>query len=234
MRELAVQLDVPKSAVGRILQLLQTEGYATQDALTGRYRLGPKATILGRAYADRQDLLKVAHPVMERLSEVSRETVSLNVRFELTRVCVAQIESPQELRAAGAVGQTYPLDAGAPGRVLLAALSDEQIRYVLAHRRRLRPYPANRPLSNKEILRLVEETRHSGFAFANQETMRGVCSLAVQIRGQVGSVVGALGLLIPYGRYKVGARQTLQRLLEEASHEIERTLGFMGRPRDKV
>ncbi len=231
VREISTELDLPKSAVGRILKVLLEAGYAAQDDVTHRYVLGPKAAILGHAYASKLDFLKVARPVMAQLCETTGETVSLNLRVQHTRICIAQVESTQELRAVGVVGQTYPLDSGAPGRVLLSALDDAEIQQVLVHREELRSYAPFRPMSNAALLKSIGEIRRTGLAIANQETMSGVCSLAVPLRNHVGSVVAAMGILVPYPRFDNALRASLESALRAAAGEIERALGFSSRLR---
>lgn len=225
VRGISSQLDMPKSVVGRILQALVQTGFSVQDAAGQRYLLGPRAAALGQAYTSRVDLMQAARPRMTDLRDTTEETVSLNVRIGRTRICVAQTESLHELRAAGRVGRTYPLDTGAPGRVLLAALSDDEVEYILEHRRGLRDYTPNRQLGVRDVWETVRAIRDGGVAVAQEETMRGVCSLAVPIRDHLAHTVGALAVLAPRDRFSRHLRERYTEALRAVSTAIEVALG---------
>lgn len=225
VREVSLALDIPKSVVGRILKTLLETGLAAQDPVSRRYTLGPKAAALGHSYASRVDFVQFSRPAMMQLRELTNETISLNVRFGWMRVCVAQVESLEELRAAGEIGRAYPLDTGAPGRILLSAMSDAEIRHVLQNRESLCTYASHQRLRKRELLRSLDAIRLQGFTVADQETMRGVCSVAVPVRNEQNVVVAALGLLAPHDRFRLVNLQHLVGLVKDAALSIEKNLG---------
>jgi DNA-binding IclR family transcriptional regulator len=180
-REISLLLDLPKSTVQRLLQALEQSGLVRQDSTSRRYGLGPKTLTLGMAYLDRIDVRSQALPHMMRLRDELDETIALAVRVGYSRIYVEQVEARSGLKAKAEIGRPYPLWAGAAGRVLLASLSREElIRFTLdvgdAAFTHVTPPTLN------GLLAKIEETRRQGYAWAFEETMRGVHTVAAPIR----------------------------------------------------
>jgi DNA-binding IclR family transcriptional regulator len=95
-------------------------GLADKDR-DGRFRLGARLVGLGRS-AGRSDasLVGRAGPVLERLRDVTGESVQLYVRGSdgATRVCVAALESLHSLRTIVALGAVLPMDRGSAAKIL--------------------------------------------------------------------------------------------------------------------
>ena len=73
--ELARRLDLSKSTVHRLLVTLTSESLLEQDPVSGKYRLGIAMHDLGSAVSTRLDLHEAVIPPMERLRNVTGETV---------------------------------------------------------------------------------------------------------------------------------------------------------------
>ena len=126
VREIARQLELHPSTVGRMLTTMMTLGILTQDKESHRYRMGSKVLSWSAVYMSNLDLRAEARPYMEELYKATRETVSLYLLDGSTRLCIEQLESPQTVRMVARVGERMPLYAGASGKVLLAFLSPEK------------------------------------------------------------------------------------------------------------
>lgn len=86
----------------------------------GRYALGWKLFSLGRAAERSAALVESAGPVLRRLRDDTGESVQLYVRDGDERVCVASLDSPDELRTVVPPGARLPLDRGSAGAALLS------------------------------------------------------------------------------------------------------------------
>lgn len=69
--ELSTALDLHKSTVHRLLMSLIYMGYAKQDEATQKYMLSYKVVNMAGKILERMDILQVAKPYMERLSDLS-------------------------------------------------------------------------------------------------------------------------------------------------------------------
>lgn len=90
LMELSTALDLHKSTVHRLLMSLIYMGYAKQDEATQKYMLSYKVVNMAGKILERMDILQVAKPYMERLSDLSGEAVHLvqregNISYIYTR-----------------------------------------------------------------------------------------------------------------------------------------------------
>ena len=77
LMEISAALGLHKSTVHRLLMSLIYMGYAKQDEATQKYMLTYKLVNMAGKILDRTDILQIARPYMERLSDISGETVHL-------------------------------------------------------------------------------------------------------------------------------------------------------------
>src|ERR671921_819387 len=77
--EVANELDIHKSTAYRLLTTLRDRGLVEQDAATEKYRLGFGMLLLARSASADLDILRCARPICERLSERTKETVTIAV-----------------------------------------------------------------------------------------------------------------------------------------------------------
>ncbi len=85
----------------------------------GTYRLGGRLVELGRlAGQRRRGLAEAAAPALERLRELTGESVQVFVAEGERRVCIVSLESPHSLRTIVVVGASLPMDKGSAGHVL--------------------------------------------------------------------------------------------------------------------
>ncbi|HEX6447404.1 MAG TPA: IclR family transcriptional regulator [Streptosporangiales bacterium] len=217
IREVAAEVGLPKSTVQRLLKDLVETDMATQDSVTRRYRLGPRTLALGMAYQRRLDVRTVALPHLTRLRDAYGETAGVSVAIGDELMHLDQVESTSTLRATFEVGRPLPLWSGAPSRVLMADMPDEEVRRIVSDRDHADVRPVNPP-SPEELLEAVRETRRTGHAVAFEETIPGVNTLSVPVRGHAGRVAATFSLTGPSSRFDAAAmRAALGGLLDAAS-----------------
>lgn len=214
VREAGALVGIPKTTAHRLLEDLWHNGLLTKDPESGRYQIGPGLLQLATAFLSQLDIRQVALPHMHRLRDSTNETVGLSVRIGDERIYVEQVESRHALIRRGEIGHPYPLYCGAPGRVLLAAMDDEEITAYL-NRVDLRPFTVNTPLDRSVIHSLVSEIREVGFAAAAAELIPHIASAAVPTRNHTGATVAALSLSGPTSRFE--PLDAVPHLIETAS-----------------
>src|SRR5215218_11319698 len=79
LTEVAKGVDIYKSTAHRLLTTLRDEGLVEQDAATARYCLGFGLPWLASSVTADLDILRCSRLVCERLSEQTRETVTISV-----------------------------------------------------------------------------------------------------------------------------------------------------------
>lgn len=219
-------LNAPKSSIAALLRGLADAGFVV--ALEGAYRLGPSAFGLGSALLEARRRLQSSDLVrdgMRRLADRSGETVLFAVRDAggETMTYVDVIESRNAVRFSVSVGDRRPLYCTAGGRVLLAALTDEELRRYL---NQLKPQQltATTEIDKRRLAELIAAAREAGVAQTLDQAADGVTGTASAIHGASGTVIGALIVAAPSARLKERGAQ-LALLVREEAASISRSLG---------
>jgi len=225
------EVGMSKSTVHRILRVLEQHGFLTQNADTRRFRLGLAGIELGRRAQAGMELRRVALPIMEQLSQMSGETVLLQVVSpEGDRVvCIERVQQRRGLRLILDVGSTAPLYAGCSSKVLLAYLEKEAVDTVL--KGRLRPLASHTTTDPAQIRAQLAEIRRNGYAVSFEETDEGVAGVSVPIRDARDRVVASLTISGPLTRVNAATidhytgivREGARRIAAELGHQPSRT-----------
>jgi DNA-binding IclR family transcriptional regulator len=200
--DLARRTGLPKSTVHLSLQTLRHLGFAEQEVGTDRYTLGLQAAQLGVAALDHDRLVGYLGSRMHDLAQRSREAVSLGVRAERSVVFIVRYETAHVLSTAIRVGVPMPLHASATGKVLLAALSDDEVRAIYPDE--ALPEQSEKTIRTRTaLLAELAEVRRTGYAHNHDELYDGVSAAAVPVR--VGDrVPAAVSIAGPTARFRAG------------------------------
>jgi DNA-binding IclR family transcriptional regulator len=220
LSEVAERTGLTTPTAHRMIRALQREGFLVQDAVSGRYALGPTVMDLARVLlqrADQDELVVVAMPHLERLRQATGETVGLHLPMGTSRVCVAELVSQEPIRTAAGVGRTYVLPRGAAGKVLVA-WSDE-------HQAILRQENLITAAEHARLAPELAEIRARQWAMSEGETIAGASALAVPIFGPNGDVRAAINVTGPAGRWTREARLKQVPVLLEEARQISAQLG---------
>lgn len=223
--EIASKLELSKAVVHRILTTLASRGLVESSDSTRRYRLGPLALSLGVAYLDRIDLRALAMPVLRQLSERTRETATMSLRYGWERMYVDQATPEREVKMTVALGRSFPLHAGSSSKAFLAFLSlEEQNRYL---EQGTLTALTEQTITDPDRLRdELADIRSQGFAVSYGERQVGAGSVAAPVfdhRDQPVSVVSVCG---PLERFRDEAPEISSALLE-ATQELSHRLGYL-------
>jgi len=189
--EISTRLGLNKSTCHRILNTL-ADGQFVERSGPGAYRLGIGVFRVGSAMAGRLGVRERSLPAMRGLYDATGETVFLCIPRGDEAVCVERLDgryaSTHFLRLGGAL----PLHIGAAPRVLLAALSDQEIEAYLK-RPLARNTPAT-PTSRDDLWAEVGRIRTEGRAVSRDDVVVGVKAFGAPVRDHTGRVVAALSL----------------------------------------
>lgn len=227
--ELSETMGLGKSTVHRLLTALQNQGLVEQDPETHRYSLGYRIVELSASLLGQKSLVAQSTPYMRRLSNSTHETVSLHIALEGRRLCIAEVESQQELKFTYGVGRSRPLYVGASGKCILAYLPSEQ--QVDALRRLSQQSSRGHGMPDPATLRQeLESIRRQGYAQSMGEVTPGVRSIAAPIFDRTGRVIASLGVVGPEFRFVGSHVQEVTALLAQMAAQISTSLGYMAQP----
>ena len=210
--ELSKRLKLHKNNVFRLLATLELRGYVEQNQSTEDYRLAVRALQLGQAYLAQNSLVTRAQVLLEDLMRELGETVSLAVLRNLQVQYPLSIEAVHPVRVAPRVAVSFSAKQCAVGRLLLAQESDAVIDEVLAS-----ATPVDAVIASQK-----DALRRTGLVVDKGEIERDVVCIAKIVRGNGGSVIGAIEVLAPVYRGSVDA---IVAAVEGAAIKLSSSLG---------
>jgi IclR family transcriptional regulator, pca regulon regulatory protein len=197
LSDMSRSTGMARATVRRLLLTLVREGYAETD---GKYfSLRPKVLRLGYAVLSSMNIWDVAQPIMTELSAKLRESCFAAVLDGDEVVYVARANSDRLVNIGISVGSRAPVHCVSTGRVLLAALPDDELQKILDDME-LERFTPTTTVSKVKLRDLIEETRASGWSIVDQELEVGLRSISVPIRTPEGQVVAALNVCCPSSR----------------------------------
>jgi IclR family KDG regulon transcriptional repressor len=213
------------STVSRILSTLESRGVVEKAEGYGKYQLGYRTYIWGIISQQRNNLATLAKPIMEKLRDICGEEVSLYVLSDSERVCLARVASRHAIAMVGPLGGNFPLHAGASGRVLLAFLSSEKRKEILADTRlqKFTPYTIT---DLKKLEENLIEIRKKGYGISKEEREPGAYSVVAPIRGADGEVEASLCIAGPLYRLGDEQEEIYIKYVLEAAEEISVKIGY--------
>jgi IclR family transcriptional regulator, KDG regulon repressor len=225
VREIARQLELHPSTVGRILVTLTSLGILNQDKETHRYRMGSKVLKWSSVYTRNIDIRTEARPYLEDLHRVTQETVHLDIPDGVSRICIDRIESPHRLRWVAHIGERMPYYASASGKVMLAFMPLQQQKSIVKSTtmERLTPHTTTDP---KVLFQELEAIKKRGYAISEGERVEGVSCVAAPIFEPTGKLIGGITISGPINRFSEQKIKEYAKLLLRATRELSISMGY--------
>lgn len=216
LSEVAAATGLARPTARRLLLTLQELGYVR--AAGSGFELTPQVLRLGTAYVASLGLWDVARPRMEELVGRTHESSSMAQLDGSDIVYVARVSVPKIIALRVEVGTRFPAPPTSQGKILLAALTPEQLEETLAipSRSGRTPYVVR---DRDELAEELTRVRARGWALADEELAPGIRSVAVPVRDATGSVRAAMNVTVH------AAETTTERLLDEYLPLLQRTAG---------
>jgi DNA-binding IclR family transcriptional regulator len=217
-------LGVASSTAHRLLAMLTYRGFVRQDPVSKAYLPGPSLTGVAFAIFGRIDIQRSATPIMRALSEQLRESIHVGMLEGANVHFVAAVEGPAAVRVASRLGRTMPAHCTSTGKVLLAQLSQPELRQLLPDER-LRRITSRSIGSRTELEAELLRIRERGYGVNREESEEGVASVAVPIPTRAPGLRLALNAAAPQNRLDTSLYPSVASALVEAAKEIGDQLG---------
>jgi IclR family transcriptional regulator, pca regulon regulatory protein len=226
LSEVARATGLTRAAARRFLLTLVSLGYVRSD---GReFSLRPRVLELGYAYLSGLALPDVAAPHVEELVAKLHESSSISVLDGQHVVYVVRVPTKRIMTVAISVGTRFPAYATSMGRVLLAALPEEELSRYLAE-------AAFAPLTDRTVtdaaqLRdILAQVAEQGYSIVDQELEEGLRAVAAPIRGAPDVGTAAINVSAHAARVSIAAlRQQILPALLKTVAQIEADLHAQG------
>lgn len=201
LSEVARLTRTSPASARRCLHTLCGLGYLESDGK--RFWMAPRALLVAHAYLSSRPTPQLAQPLLDALSERTRQSASLGKLLDDDVIIIARSTARRSLSTGLGIGSRLPAYCSAIGRVLLAGLPPaEAARRVRAMPRvQLTPRTVYRV---DEVLACVRQCREQGWAGNDEELEIGVRSLAVPVIDRDGRLVGGLSISVRAERMLFG------------------------------
>lgn len=177
LTELSKKNGLSRASARRFLLTLQSLGYVS--CVDKQFRLTAKILDLGYSYLSSLNLTEVITPFIARVAQDLGESCSATVLDGAEVVYIARIPRRGLIPISLQIGARLPAYATSPGRVLLAALSDDQLQGFL-NALDFKPL-TSRTITPDKLPAELKKVREQGYAIVDQELELGMRTVAVPV-----------------------------------------------------
>jgi IclR family KDG regulon transcriptional repressor len=219
LTEISRATKLNTATVYRLVSTFTKRGYLTQSRKKGTYSLGLK--MMDFNYAIRKSLKYVdfAYLSLSRLSKEHNVSTFLAMMDADMLLIVEEIGTSGNLRINSPIGKRLPLFCTACGKVLLAALSEEE-RKAYYQRVKLTPYTSTSITDVAQLEKELASIRKEGVAYHKEEYRPGVWVAAAPIYNGSEKVIAAAAIIIPISYLAANSIQTYTTAIMSCSGEI--------------
>ncbi len=220
-------LGLNMSTTHRLLKTLEKSGFVIQDPISHQYLLGHLILRLSsNPFIAHQGLGVSAQEEMERLRNLTGETVTINIRIGTQRICLEEIESPHNIKYTIGRGAMAEIYTGSAGKVLLAELSKRELEILLSNIKLQRIGP-NTITDKGRLVKELERIRKKGFAKSSGEKLKGGVAISAPIKGYICPV--SMTILGPEFRFGSQIMKYVKELKKSAAR-ISKRIASLSEP----
>lgn len=223
--DIARSLELSKNSVFRILVSLHARGYVERDEADKTYSLSGKLLAVAYAAVDEASLVEKSIDAMRRLRDATRETVLLGALIDGRGMVLEQVASPEPVKFLVSVGHCFPLHTAAPGKALLAFLSDDE-RETILQTLPLTRYNEHTITDMEQFRRELAETRTQGYAVDRGEQVEGLHCVGAPVFNHQGRPIASLWVTGPSFRLLQQDFPRIGELVMQKAAAISRRFGY--------
>ncbi len=191
-KQIAREIEVNLSSCYSLINILIDEGYVEKLPRCGGYKLGPAIPLLCESYSE-NDLDSRIEPVIEELAQRAKTHAYFGL-LSNGLVTVTKVKCPPKKPPVGIVkGFQGASHALALGKVLLASSGAEGVREYIENYG-LEVFTPRTIMHAGTLEAHLSKIRTLGIATDMEEFAENLCCVSARIKGEDGSVAGAIGL----------------------------------------
>lgn len=222
--EIADRTGLLRMTAYRMARTLEAAGYLVRDTVTNQYHLGPATIAMTYVAEGHSHFVELARPFLEQLVETTGESVTLAIPVDGTPVCVSIVDSSRLFQRQLAPGRIIGDLASVHAKIFAAHSPAEDRAAILAQvRRRHTPHTVTDPQALAEEL---ERIAGEDVAFDVEGLHLSTCAVGSPVRDQMGTVVAAVSVVMPTGRFGPEERRLCTEAVKDAAASLSAYLGW--------
>lgn len=222
--ELSERLDMPVSTVHDYLQALVSTGYVTVDEK--EYRTTTQFLEVGHRQRHRIEVFKAVQDELETVAEETGEHATLLIEEDDQAVILAVQEGPDAINLFAYPGARMPLHATAPGKAMLAHMSEDRVDEIIDRHGLVEVTP--RTITDRDVLiEQLDQIRQQGYAVDEGERIAGMVCIAAPILDKSDRIRGAVCVCGPRSRIDEERRDEIADVVQHAANVTQVNLDYV-------
>jgi IclR family KDG regulon transcriptional repressor len=222
--ELTERSGLSKGTAVRLLSILERRGFLERSPDTDRYRIGLRTFELGSVYIQSFQLEAESQPFLKELAESCGQSANLGILDQGEVVHVVVVPASRPIHFSVRSGQRDAAHSSGLGKVLLAALPDDELNEVIATRG-LAPRTLTTLTTQDALRNALAAVRAQGYAIDDEESVPGLTCIAAPVFDDRGRVVGAVSISGLTNEYAEPNRTAYIEAVRRAANGISQRLG---------
>ncbi|MTI70448.1 MAG: IclR family transcriptional regulator [Firmicutes bacterium] len=223
--DISNDLNLKKGTLHGILSTLEYNNLLSKDKDTNRYSLGIKLYEFGKIYEEDFSIKKIVRPYLEKLGEKFSETIHLAIESDYEVLYIDRVKSSHSVRMASKIGHNDPLYCSAIGKVILANMENERLKYYLENYR-LYKRTENTITDKKNLKNELDKIKNDGYSIDNEELEAGLICVASPIKNQSGDLIAVISISGPTSRISKDEFENMESTIIETSKIISESIGY--------
>ncbi len=224
LADLSKRVGLHNSTTFHLVRTMVNLGYIRQIKDGKRYRVGRPLFCLAASALDEIEMVSLATPILEDLSQQTGESSHFAVRLGDSVVIIARTSGPGAVQLADRVGVVRPAYCTALGKMILAGLQPDQLERWIA-RTDFRPMTPKSITDPRVLRQELDDIRLKGIAYDDGEFDPELRCIAVPVRDFSGQMIGAMGVSGPIWRLSMQALQGRARVVQAAADRLSSEFG---------
>lgn len=194
--EIHSRLGIPKPTLHKLLQTLKELGYISQNPETQQYYATLRMLQMGYYSVDRWKFQSTYHPYVRMFLRRFNCPISLSAYSGTDAVIMYSAIGNVSINVdrTNTIGRTVPLYASSSGRLLLASMSDAEVKEVLSGIP-FTPYTDRTAVAVEEVLKSLPNIREAGFARLDGELYYGFSNISFPLKDIRNQLIGSMNMV---------------------------------------
>ena len=225
LKTLAAHAGMPPAKAHRYMVSLIRSQLVERDTVTGRYRLGPMARLMGLRAIQSVDVVRLASPRLPLICSELGFSVALAVWTYEGPTIISVEEARRPITIGTRVGEIMPILNSATGLVFGAWLPRTITQDVINRGSASQP-KGNKALSKAAVDKLFEDVRERGLGVTEGGLNPTVNALSAPIFDHRGILIAALSTLGPANELDVSPTSPVALSLQKFAAGLSAELGY--------